>query len=295
MKEIVKEILFFPVRIALKYVWIVQGIWPGIDARLNDVLYTEIQQKTSPVSHRDSEDTINLKFFTPNEVCRYRVATFETKEPETLKWIEKYGGGVFYDIGANIGLFSVFYAKKYSQLAYAFEPSALNLGQLAKNIALNEVSDNVIVVPMPLSRESLTTEFKLSMLDEGGSMSQFGLTESGTDPSSATQMTYQTAGLPLDSLVGEPFNFPLPSLIKIDVDGLEDQILLGAKNVLRCQKLKSVLIEVDENYPSAQHFIEERLHAAGFTFVGKDRSAMFDNTNFANSYNQIWERLGNAS
>ena len=62
-------------------------------------------------------------FFTPNQLIDWRVATFFTKEPETLEWIdsfEKKEKLIFWDIGANIGLYSIYNALKNKKLHYHF-------------------------------------------------------------------------------------------------------------------------------------------------------------------------------
>ena len=47
-------------------------------------------------------------FFTPNQLLSWRVNTFFSKEPETLKWIDEFDSknkAIFWDIGSNIGLY----------------------------------------------------------------------------------------------------------------------------------------------------------------------------------------------
>ena len=68
-----------------------------------------------------------------------------------LEWIEQYGGnGAFYDIGANIGIYSLYYAKKFQNgNVYSFEPSVFNLRQLAKNISANALSDKITIINNP--------------------------------------------------------------------------------------------------------------------------------------------------
>ena len=56
-----------------------------------------------------------IKFFVPNQLLNWRVDTFFTKEPETLEWIdnfEKKENLTFWDIGANIGLYSIYNSLK---------------------------------------------------------------------------------------------------------------------------------------------------------------------------------------
>ena len=54
----------------------------------------------------------NFTFVTPNQLNRFRIDTFSTKEPETLEWIDTFPCGlVLWDIGANVGLNSCYATK----------------------------------------------------------------------------------------------------------------------------------------------------------------------------------------
>ena len=56
-----------------------------------------------------------IKFFVPNQLLNWRVDTYFSKEPETLEWIdnfEKKENLIFWDIGANIGLYSIYNSLK---------------------------------------------------------------------------------------------------------------------------------------------------------------------------------------
>ena len=74
--------------------------------------------------HNDSYQTLailnyNIIFFVPNSVVQWRVNTFFSKEPETLEWIDNFKffkDGVFWDIGANIGLYSIYASLKHKHL-----------------------------------------------------------------------------------------------------------------------------------------------------------------------------------
>ena len=97
---------------------------------------------------------IDLNFIAPNQVNRWRVRTFSTEEPETLNWIDKFeNDSVFWDIGANIGLYSCYAAKKKNCKVYAFEPSVFNLHLLAKNIWLNNSVNKIPGVSTRLNRK----------------------------------------------------------------------------------------------------------------------------------------------
>ena len=71
---------------------------------------------------------IKLFFYAPNEINQFRINTFFTKEPETLAWIDSFEkNATFFDIGANIGLYSCYATKKQKCNTFAFEPSFFNL------------------------------------------------------------------------------------------------------------------------------------------------------------------------
>ena len=81
-------------------------------------------------------------FFTPNPTLYWRVKTFYTKEPDTLKWIDSFKNNsktVFWDIGANIGIFSIYAALKKNIKIFSFEPSFNNLSILGENISINQI------------------------------------------------------------------------------------------------------------------------------------------------------------
>lgn len=66
----------------------------------------------------------DLHFATPDARARWRVETLYTKEPDTIAWIERFEpNSVFWDVGANIGIYSL-YAAAFGHEVYAFEPDA---------------------------------------------------------------------------------------------------------------------------------------------------------------------------
>ena len=89
-------------------------------------------------------DEENNKFEVSNYIPYTRAVTLFTKEPETIAWIDDrvLPGDVFYDIGANIGVFSLYSAKVKKATVIAFEPHAKNYGILNENIFLNYARQN---------------------------------------------------------------------------------------------------------------------------------------------------------
>ena len=280
-----------PVRLTDRYLSIVSRRWPGLAAESNDLTYQRLQSLTSVVTYSRQGKSFTLSLRVPNEVCRYRAETFETKEPETLRWIDQFGGqGAFYDIGANVGLYSLYYAQTKPGRVYAFEPSALNLRLLSLNVSDNGLASRIIIVPSPLTESNEIASFRLSMLDEGGSMSTFGQ-DFGHDGSPLQSvLEYDTIGMTLDFMLASGLVSETPSLIKIDVDGLEHLILRGAEKVLASQSLRSILIEVNEEFRELAQEVRRILEAAGFQMKEREHSGMFEDGTFSHTFNQVWVR-----
>ena len=80
---------------------------------LIDKIINVILSEKKKVSHNG----VNLRFYTPNRINFYRIKTFSTKEPETLEWMDGFQKDkVFWDIGANIGLYSIYAALKHPNI-----------------------------------------------------------------------------------------------------------------------------------------------------------------------------------
>ena len=95
------------------------------------------------------------KFFVPNDIIKWRLDSLFSKEPETLEWIDSFESNkgediIFWDIGANIGLYSIYAAQKHKNIIiYSFEPSTSNLRVLSRNISINELQNKIIINQFP--------------------------------------------------------------------------------------------------------------------------------------------------
>jgi FkbM family methyltransferase len=245
-----------------------------------------VMEKVGEVTHNG----VSLKFATPNGLCDWRVRTFTSKEPETLEWIEKITpGSVLWDIGANVGLYAVYAAKKSNCIVYAFEPSVFNLELLARNSALNDLADKICIIPFPLSDKIGKSFMRLTTTEWGGALSTFDK-EFGWDGKPIKKVfEFQTIGVSMDD-AAQLLNIPQPEYIKIDVDGLEHFILRGGISVLK--NIKEILIEVNDDFIEQAEDCHKLLTEAGLVLLEKKHSEMIANNTqgFQNSYNQIWAR-----
>ena len=88
----------------------------------------------------------------------FRAFTFLSKEPETIAWIDDFvasgpSAPVFYDIGANIGIYSLYAAAAIpAATILAFEPESQPFAALCRNIAVNGF-DNIVPYQFALSNE----------------------------------------------------------------------------------------------------------------------------------------------
>jgi FkbM family methyltransferase len=233
-------------------------------------------------------NNIEMKFSVPNQLNHFRVNTFSDKEPETLEWIDSIpNNSILWDIGANIGLYSIYAAKAKNCHVFAFEPSVYNLELLARNIYLNNLQDQITVIPLALSDKMGSDIMRLTTTEWGGALSTFGK-EIGSDGKPIKDIfSFSTFGITMDEAVSI-FNLPQPDYIKIDVDGIEHFILESGKNVLK--NIQGILIEINDDFVEQAQISEEKLQKAGLSFKEKRHSEIFDDSIFSSSFNQIWVR-----
>jgi FkbM family methyltransferase len=177
------------------------------------------------------------------------------KEPEMITWFEKFfkEGDVFYDIGANIGAYSLVVSKLFNGKikVYAFEPGFSNFGQLSKNIFINNCQESIIPLQIALSDQTGIDVFNYSNLTPGGALHALGEPTSYDGETFVPVFKQSIIAYQLDDFI-RSFNIPAPNHVKIDVDGIEFKILQGAQGVLREFTSKSLMVEIDEDNPQTQ-------------------------------------------
>ena len=229
-----------------------------------------------------NHSNVEMLFASPNALTNYRYATFASKEPDTLNWIEKIpNGAVFWDIGANIGLYSVYAARKSGARVYAFEPSVFNTELLARNIFLNNLQKNISIISIPVSDNIGASMFNMSSTTWGGALHTFGKGIDQQGDKHDTVFEYQTFGMTMDGAT-RLLDIPAPDYIKIDVDGIEHFILRCGTEVLR--NATSVLIEINDDFIEQANESFYHLTNAGLTLYRKC------DINSGNQYNQWWIR-----
>ena len=231
---------------------------------------------------------LNLKFINPSYITNWRLNTFETKEPETLNWIDEFREKtIFWDIGANIGQYSIYASKKINDIeVFAFEPSVFNLEILARNIFLNN-PENITIIPIPFSKKLNRDFFSFSNTDWGGALSSYSTSLNWEGGGISSKFKYKTISIDINTLI-KNYELALPNYLKIDVDGNDHLILQSfGKNI---KKIDEVLIEVNDNYLEHKKIIETFLISNNFILNKKEQSELIKKfpKSFHESYNQIW-------
>jgi FkbM family methyltransferase len=190
------------------------------------------------------------------------------KEPETTAWLDRFAGkgAVLYDVGANIGAYSLVAAARGARVV-AFEPAYQNFNQLNRNVTMNRFDDRVDAYACGLGAETKIAKFSFLDLSTGtskGFTNEQGYYHLPHDKPAVEKLVMVFA---LDEFV-ERFKTPLPTMLKVDVDGGEAEVIDGARKTLASMALKTVLIEIDDR-TGRKDGILASLTAAGFVLEAK--------------------------
>jgi FkbM family methyltransferase len=165
-----------------------------------------------------------------------RMDRIMSKEPETIKWINSFEkDSVFFDVGANIGIYTLYSAVMRENTVYSFEPHSASYKNLLDSINLNKL-EKCHAYCVALSNQISLSNINVKNMHEGVADNKVG--QRGDYYHGCTEMH-------LDYLVGNGI-LPQPTYIKIDVDGFEDRVIKGSYATI--QKCKSVLIEIDNKH-----------------------------------------------
>lgn len=181
-----------------------------------------------------------IRFDTPNELTRMRADSLLAKEPDTIAWLDSFtAGDVFFDIGANVGCYSLYAAMVRAARVFAFEPESQNYALLHRNIFLNDLSERVRAFCIGLSDGDGFTALHLSRFLSGGALHTIGDVDARGRPTT-NRFDQGCFTMTLDRAVA--LGLPTPDHLKIDVDGVEEQVLAGARQTLRA--IKSLCVEI---------------------------------------------------
>jgi FkbM family methyltransferase len=188
-----------------------------------------------------------MRFDANEELHLLRAGWLQSKEPETLAWIDSFGPReTFYDIGANVGVFSIYAALCRDSDVYAFEPESKNYACLCKNLYLNGLGRRVKALNVGLHDRTAIEHLQLSAMESGAALHSLGEPVDWREQRYQPKFEQSVLAFELDDFV-ERFRAPKPQHIKLDVDGNELKIIRGGQRTLSDPGLTSLMIEMNEN------------------------------------------------
>ena len=152
-------------------------------------------------------------------------------EPEELEIIKgAFRGGVFLDVGANVGNHSLFAAMYLgASKVISVEPNPIAHGILRANIGLNGQHDKVTLLPIGLSDERCLASINIPLHNLGGGMLAPGAADARIQVYTGDEL-----------LSGSTVDF-----IKIDTEGMELNVIRGLANTIRRDR-PSLFVEVED-------------------------------------------------
>jgi FkbM family methyltransferase len=222
-----------------------------------------------PEIHLATDGDLNYALFKHNDIVSNAVRSggYEKELQElSTKLLEGHTEGIVLDIGANLGSYVVPLARHHTHLQFeVFEPQRIVYYQLCANIFLNRLS-NVYAHNVGLSNEQRITSYVLPNYAEETNIGAFSIdfdTRHNNYEVKSEGVTERMIIIPLDSMRYEKVR-----LIKIDVEGHELSVLLGAEHTLRENNYPPIIFEAwTWKFPEKRKALFAHLENLGYTIT----------------------------
>ena len=215
-----------------------------------------------------------LSFVLLGKTSGGRAMTVLTKQPATIEWIDSFqSGSVFWDIGASVGVFSVYAALATDTRVVAFEPAAVNYYLLSANCEANKLHDRVDCLLVGVGRQRSIARLEVSQFRPARSFSFRGKRDQPYESRQAAVV------LSIDELV-EEYGVPCPNYIKIDAPGASEDIIAGAAHTFRRPEVRQIHLEVRDSSKGGLRILE-MLNQNGFVPISKDTHGGSTDVTFA--------------
>ncbi|WP_342642063.1 FkbM family methyltransferase [Rhodoligotrophos ferricapiens] len=233
-----------------------------------------------------------------NQLCV--LGAYETVPDEIAKLKP---GMCFIDIGANAGLFSLMAAERVGPdgVVIAFEPSPQQYGYLIRNIRANGFRN---ILPLPMAVSDMTQRIAFS----AGNAAHSGKDHVLADGEEADAVSVFGVKIAEDLKAVASFCRGRKTMIKIDVEGFEQQVLRGIRNVIAELPVVSMIMELDQaslsRYGASSEELYRELDALGFAaahhpvskrhydevFVRRDLVGTWEGEGTDGSAHPVWVR-----
>ena len=232
-----------------------------------------------------------ITFYCLGDLALWRARTLFTKEPETIEWIDGFAeGDVFWDIGANVGIYALYAAAHRNIRVLAFEPAAGNYFLLNRSIELNGLDERVQAYCVAFSDSKRVHALHMQTTELGGALSSFGEAIDTFGKPFVPGFRQGMTGYAIDTFIGE-FDPPFPNHIKIDVDGIEDRIIAGAAKTLADARLRSLSIELDSARERETGAVIAAIEQGGLRLAARRQSEMAAGGEYRTVFNYQFRRV----
>jgi len=160
---------------------------------------------------------------------------------------------LFVDVGANIGSYSILAATCKGVNVLAFEPIPSTFSDLQKNIKLNSLDNQIKAMNIGLADQNSTISFS----------SNLDVTNHVILKNDKNYPSIEVDVFTMDNVLNEKF----PTVIKIDVEGYESQVINGAKKTINNPSLIAIIVELNgsgKRYGKEDNEIHKLLLSKGF-------------------------------
>ena len=190
-----------------------------------------------------------MSFVALGSVAAARGVSLLTKQPDTIAWIDRFeSDAVFWDVGANVGVYSLYAARRGVKRVVAIEPAAVNYFLLAANCEANRLDDRIDCLLLGLGGGRSVAELQVSQFAPAHSFSFKAKEQKYTGRQTALVLS-------MDELV-EEYGLPCPNYIKIDTPGMIEPILAGAARTLARPEVREVHVELREQSKGGQRVLQ---------------------------------------
>lgn len=209
-------------------------------------------------------DGKEVKFININEFVKERFTNLKLTEPETIAWLDQQSKqSCFWDIGANVGIYSIYASIKGIKNILSFEPESSNNYLLNKHIRINNLND-INAYPISLFDKDTIDFLYLDKDYEGWACNSFNEEKDPFLNAKKSKFKQGSVSFKSSSLINS-YNIQKPNFCKIDVDGFEHKVIDGFESYLCDDSFESVLIELSNKVSEHKDTIK-KLRSSGFYY-----------------------------
>ncbi len=164
-------------------------------------------------------------------------------------------GDIFYDIGANVGAYSILASVNAKAKTISIEPIPATFSILTQNVYINNAENKITVL-------------NIGLADITGSLIFTTDADTVNHVKSESENQVNCERVEVSTLDEVTAKYEIPEVLKLDVEGFEYQVLNGGLKTLSNQKLKAIIIELNGSgcrYGYDDSFIIKLLLENGFS------------------------------